>query len=139
MTTIVKKHGNHTFKLVISELVKELVVPDVSEFDDTELDGYVDVVDTESKLSHEEAIERQIDFIKNCIKYRDTFRSEDVVELLPKKKNGTFAKGRVNYPVKSSMCYISEDEYGYRVDVLRWKVVDDTTAQLEITSYVEKW
>lgn len=141
MTTIVKKVEQHTFKLVITTQVKEMKAIVPSDIDDCDLEGYarMDSLHEEEKLTTDEAAAIHVEFINNIIAYRDSFYGEDIIEKLPKKKNGTFAKGRVLHAVVSPMGYLSEEEYGHRVDVLRWKVLDDLTAQLELTSYVEKW
>lgn len=63
-----------------------------------------------------------------------------IFENIPKKKNGTFAKGRVQSLERaSSISQLWEDSYGYGAPEIRLKTIDDFTAEIQWGWIVEKW
>lgn len=57
----------------------------------------------------------------------------DVFEKIPRKKNGTFAKGRVVLLHRGdTFAHYWEDSYGWNAPELRMKTLDDFTAELEL-------
>ena len=90
-------------------------------------------------LPCKEAMKLDGQFIQDCLDYYNNLDVNAAVASIAKKKNGTFRKGAVEHIILSPLGSLSEEEYGYRRDCFRWKAIDDLTAELQFTSYVDKW
>lgn len=65
---------------------------------------------------------------------------KSIFDKIPKKKNGTFAKGRVIVLERmSSISQLWEDSYGYGAPEIRLKTVDDFTSEIQFGWHVEQW
>lgn len=139
MTTHIKQIDGINFKLVVTPVLKDLE----EHLSTYELDSnihYIDMdCDDDKPMPIEKAKEFQQNFLMDCLDYKDSFKAVEVIQTLPKKKNGTFYKNRVLEVTSSRAGYVSESDYGIRHDVLRWKVIDDVTAELQIVSVAEPW
>lgn len=76
--------------------------------------------------------------LAGCLSPDDDWKA--IMSKVPRKKNGTFAKGRVSTLYRADSLRQSwEDSYGYGAPEIRIKTIDDTTAELQYGWYVEKW
>ncbi|PFK99836.1 hypothetical protein COJ01_17350 [Priestia megaterium] len=65
---------------------------------------------------------------------------KDIFDKIPRKKNGTYAKGRVVIVHRGeTFSHYWEDSYGWNAPEVRVKTLDDFTAELEFTYRVEKY
>lgn len=65
---------------------------------------------------------------------------KDIFDKIPRKKNGTYAKGRVVLVHRGeTFSHYWEDSYGWNAPEVRVKTLDDFTAELEFTYRVEKY
>ncbi|AEO93468.1 gp209 [Bacillus phage G] len=72
--------------------------------------------------------------------FDEDFDWTEIINTLPKKKNGTFSKGRVHRLHRArSFSSLWEDSYGYGAPEVRIKVLSDLEAHVEFGWYVEKY
>lgn len=90
--------------------------------------------DSITEEQYNENIDRTLVELNNAL---DPEYLKSVIEEFPKKKNGTFKK---NQTTEIYMCDNSqywEDSYGYNVNVLRFKCIDDNTLELQYFNTVK--
>ena len=72
--------------------------------------------------------------------FDENFDWTEIINSLPRKKNETFAKGRVKVLHRArSFSQLWEDSYGYAAPEVRIKVRGDLEAYVEFGWFVEKW
>lgn len=102
-----------------------------------ELEFHSDEVDLDLGYTNEEQFFNDIISVSS---YLGESGWEKTFEKIPLKKNGTFAKGRVQilYRMKS-LSQIWEDSYGWAAPELRLKTISDNEVELQFGTQVEKW
>lgn len=80
------------------------------------------------------------EMIDVSVYFDDEFDWTDILNDMPKKKNGTFSKNRVKKLHRArSFSQLWEDSYGYAAPEVRIKVLGDLEAQVEFKWNVEHW
>lgn len=133
------KVGRKVFKVDVDldELSKE-----AREHLDEYEKGFHINIDTEDQVSEEqykESVKVLVNYVENLKLYPQLLETL-VVDKIAKKKDGWFAKGRVNILHRcDNAASLSEEEYGYRCLCLKAKSMSADTVNLFITDGVFKW
>lgn len=97
-------------------------------------------MDTNYTRPTQEERTKEEEEIKALIIQIEEGRFEEWFNQIPRKKNGTFAKGRVTVLWRGrtfQKCY--EDSYGFYGPELIIRTNDDLTATLQVESRIDKW
>lgn len=120
------------FKLTgdLGEIQKEIALLHSGEYEEEY--GVADVKSTEE--------DRFAELVEVSAFFDENYDWTEIINDLPKKKNGTFAKGRVKTIHRAnSFAQEWEDSYGYGAPEIRIKVLSDLEAYVQFGWYVEKW
>lgn len=93
-------------------------------------------IGTEDKMSYQEYIQEANDFEAAFDHNITDIMLKNAISSFPKKKNGTFKKNSVMAIKRLDASYYSNDEYGWPVQELRFKAVDDNTLRMSIARTV---
>ncbi|WP_263117566.1 hypothetical protein [Bacillus subtilis] len=92
----------------------------------------------EERFTAKERVEDELGF-KSVLNY-DRYDWERILHKIKRKKNGTFAKGRVLCLHRGhTFAHYWEESYGWNAPELRIKTIDDFTAKLELVQAIESY
>lgn len=129
------------FKLIgdLEKIHKEIVQLQSTEVNEAEEEeGYVYWDGREERPSTED--DRFTELVDVSAYFDEGFDWTDIIKNLPKKKNGTFSKGRVHTLHRArSFSREWEESYGYAAPEVRIKIRGDLEAYVEFGNFIEKW
>jgi hypothetical protein len=134
---VVTDDKGREFKLIgdLEDIKKQIF--DLQTSDRTD-EGYVYYGNGDERPSTDEDQFRELVDVSEY--FDEEFDWTEIINSLPKKKNGTFAKGRVKVLHRArSLSQLWEDSYGYAAPEVRIKVRGDLEAYVEFGIFVEQW
>lgn len=126
------------FKVVYDEdaLRREIQHNYMTEEDYEEEGNFIRVGTDDERLTYEEYNQEVKDFEAALDNNITDIMLRNAISSFPKKKNGTFKKNNVMVIKRLDASYYSDDEYGWPVDELRLKAIDDNTLRMSIARTV---